>query len=152
MRLVPYVRGSELPSRLWPESTRFFEDFFNDFPIGNGLSHRDGEILWPAVDILEKDGNTVLRVELPGIEEKEIDLKIEGNVLTLKGERKLDKDEKKANYHRVESWHGTFSRAFSLPDMVDAEKIKAEYKNGILTVTIPHKPEVRPREIPVSVS
>lgn len=150
MRLVPYVRRSEIPSRVWPETTRFFEDFFNEFPFGDSLAQTRDH--WsPAVDILEKDGNLVLRAELPGIDEKEIDLKLEGNVLTLKGERKMEKDEKKPNYHRVESFYGSFSRSFSLPDTIDRDKIKAEYKNGVLSVTIPQKPEVRPREIPVSV-
>ncbi len=149
MRLVPY-RRSETPSRLWPETTRFFEDFFNDFPsIGGFLQSREHWL--PAADVLEKDGNLVLRVELPGIEEKQIELKLEGNVLTLKGERKLDNEENKSNYHRVESFYGAFSRSFTLPESVDRDKIKADYKNGVLTITIPQKPEVRPREIPVSV-
>jgi HSP20 family protein len=150
MRLVPYVRRSEIPSRLWPETTRFFEEFFNDFPVGGVLSPTKENWL-PAVDILEKDGNLVLRAELPGINEKEIDLKLEGNLLTLKGERKMEKDEGKGSYHRIESYYGSFSLSFTLPDTVDPEKIKAEFKNGILTVTLPQKPEVRPREIPVSV-
>ena len=150
MRLVPYVRRSEVTSRLWPETTRFFDDFFNDFPF-SGLLSRTRDHWMPTVDILEKDGDLVLRAELPGVDEKEIELKLEGNVLTLKGERKMEKDEKKANYHRVESYHGAFSRSFELPDTIDRDKIKAEYKNGILTVTIPRKPEVQPREIPVSV-
>jgi HSP20 family protein len=150
MRLVPYVCKSEVPSRLWPETTGFFDDFLNDFPF-SGLLSRTRDHWMPTVDILEKDGNLVLRAELPGVDEKEIDLKLEGNVLTLKGERKMEKDEKKANYHRVESYQGAFSRSFELPDMIDRDKIKAEYKSGILTVTIPRKPEVQPREIPVSV-
>ena len=83
--------------------------------------------------------------------EKDIDLKIEGNTLTLKGERKMENEDKKSNYHRVESFYGSFSRSFSLPDTVDYEKIDAKYKNGVLTVTLPHKPEAKPREIPVSV-
>ncbi len=149
MRLVPTIRRSEAPSKLWPETTRFFEDFFNDFPFSASLQTRDHWM--PAVDILEKDGNLVVRAELPGMEEKDIDLKLEGNVLTLKGERKMEKDEKNSNYHRVESFYGSFSRSFTLPDTVDRDKIKAEYKNGVLSITIPQKPEVRPREIPVSV-
>jgi len=103
------------------------------------------------VDILEKDGNLILRAELPGMTEKQIELKLEGNTLTLKGERKMENEDKKSSYHRVESFYGSFTRSFRLPDTVDAEKINAEYKNGVLMVTIPQKPEVRPREIPVSV-
>jgi HSP20 family protein len=103
------------------------------------------------VDILEKDGNILLRAELPGMTEKQIELKIEGDTLTLKGERKMDSEDKSDSYRRVESFYGSFARTFRLPDTADAEKISADYKNGILTVTIPKKPEVKPREIPVSI-
>jgi HSP20 family protein len=146
MRLVPYVRRSEVPSRVWPETTRFFEDFFNDF-LPNTTR---GEQWTPAVDILEKDGNLYLRAELPGINEKEIDLKLEGNVLTLKGERKMESGQQKESFHRIESFYGSFSRSFTLPETIDREKIKADYKDGVLTITLPQKPEIRPREIPVS--
>jgi len=149
MRLVPY-RRMDSPSRLFPEVSRFFEDFFSDSPLPSASSRAEGWI--PAVDVLEREGNLELRAELPGVNEKDIDLKIEGNVLTLKGERKFSEEEKKNNYHRIESFYGSFSRSFTLPDTVATDKIKADYKNGILTVTIPQKPEVRPREIPVSVS
>ncbi len=150
MRLVPYFRRSEVPSRQWPEATRFFEDFFNDFPF-SPLTPQTRDHWFPAVDILEKNGSLVLQAELPGFEEKDIDLKLEGNVLTLKGEKKMEQDEKKSNYHRVESFHGTFTRSFTLPDSINRDKITAEFKNGILSVTIPHRAEVQPRQIPVSV-
>ena len=145
MRLVPYVRRSEVPT-----VSRLFEDFFNGFPFTSPLS--DNRETWtPSVDILEKDGNLILRAELPGISEKQIEIKLEGNILTLKGERKMEKEDDKANYHRVESFYGSFTRSFRLPDTVDAEKISADYKNGVLTITIPQRPEVKPREIPVTV-
>jgi HSP20 family protein len=145
MRLVPYVRRPEVPT-----VSRLFEDFFNDFPFSSSFSE-NRENWMPSVDILEKEGNLVLRAELPGMNEKQIELKLEGNTLTLKGERKMEKEDDKTNYHRVESFYGSFTRSFRLPDTVDAEKISADYKNGVLTVTIPQRPEVRPREIPVSV-
>jgi len=145
MRLVPYVRRSETPA-----ISRWFEEFFNDFPLGNSLPGTKENWI-PSVDILEKDGNLILRAELPGMTEKQIELKIEGDVLTLKGERKMDAEDHKSNYHRVESFYGSFTRSFRLPDTVDLEKINAEYKNGVLTVTLPQKPEVKPREIPVTV-
>jgi HSP20 family protein len=146
MRLIPYVRRTEAPV-----VSRMFEEFFNGFPLGN--SFPETRESWnPAVDILEKDGNLILRAELPGLTEKEIDLKLEGNTLTLKGERKLENEDKKNSYHRVECLYGSFMRSFRLPDTVDMEKISAEYKNGVLTVTLPQKPEVKPREIPVSVN
>ena len=103
------------------------------------------------MDIMEKDGNLIFRAELPGLQEKDIELKLEGNILTLKGERKMENENEKGTYHRVESFYGSFTRSFRLPDSIDAEKIHADYKNGVLTVTVPQKPEVQPREIPVSV-
>jgi len=145
MKLVPYFRRSETPV-----VHRLFEEFFNDFPFDGSLAEaRESWI--PSVDILEKDGKLILRAELPGMTEKDIDLKLEGNTLTLKGERKMDSEDKNSNYHRVESFYGSFTRSFRLPDTVDSEKINAEYKNGVLTVTLPQKPEVKPREIPVSI-
>ena len=86
-----------------------------------------------------------MRAEVPGVNEKDIELKLEGNILTLKGEKKQEHEEERNNYHRMESFYGSFTRSFTLPDTVDRDHIKADYKNGILTVTIPQKPEVRPR-------
>jgi len=148
MRLIPYVRRNELPSRIWQETSSLFDNFLNDtlmpsFP-------RINENWLPAVDVLEKDGNLILRAEIPGVNEKDIDLKLEGNMLTLKGEKRQESQEKRDNYHRMESYYGSFSRSFTLPESADRDQIKADYKNGILTITIPQKPEVRPREIPVA--
>jgi HSP20 family protein len=145
MKLVPFVRRSEVPS-----TTRLFEEFFSDFPFSGSL-FEDGDRWTPSVDIMEKEGNLILRAELPGLSEKQIELKLEGNTLTLKGERKMENEDKKGTYHRVESCYGSFTRSFRLPDTVDTDKIHADYKNGILTVTIPQKSEAKPREIPVGV-
>jgi HSP20 family protein len=145
MRLIPYIRRTETPV-----ATRLFEDFFSELPFASSFPEtRENWI--PAVDILEKEGTLILRAELPGMTEKQIELKLEGNTLTLKGERKLENEDKKDNYHRVESFYGSFTRSFRLPETVDLEKISADYKNGVLTVTILQRPEVKPREIPVSV-
>jgi len=145
MRLVPFVNRHEVPS-----TTRLFEEFFSDFPFSGSL-FEGGDRWTPSVDIMEKEGNLILRAELPGLSEKQIELKLERNTLTLKGERKMENEDKKGTYHRVESCYGSFTRSFRLPDTVDTDKIHADYKNGILTVTIPQKSEVKPREIPVSV-
>lgn len=148
MRLIPMLRKFEPSERsVFPN---LFDEFFNDW---SSRSLQETARTWtPAVDILEKDGNLILRAELPGINEKEIDLKLEGNVLTLRGERKLEDERESNNYHRIERFYGAFSRSFTLPETVDRDQIKADYKNGVLTVTIPQRPEVRPREIPVSVN
>jgi len=151
MRLVPLLRGNYpgREPRVFPEISRFFNDLFNDRPTTSGLLDRG---TWmPPVDILEKDGEMVLRCELPGMDEKEIEVRLEGSLLTLKGEKKYENDSDRDQFHRVERFTGTFSRSFTLPDTMDTEKIKADYKIGVLTVTIPQRPEVRPREIPVTV-
>ena len=145
MKLVPYIKrsGSLTPSG-------FFEELFNDLTYP-GSMFDEGDRWVPSVDVMEKDGNLILRAEIPGIDEKDIDLKLEGKTLTLKGERKMESEDKKGSYRRVESYYGSFSRSFRLPDTADVEKVRAEYKNGVLTVTIPQKPEAKPREIPVNV-
>jgi HSP20 family protein len=145
MKLVPYMHRHEVPA-----VGRLFEDFFNSFSFGDSWLET-GESWMPSVDILEKDGNLILAAELPGMTEKDIDLKLEGNILTLKGERKMENEDQQSTFHRIESYHGSFTRSFRLPENIDMEKISAEYKNGVLTVTLPQKPEVKPREIPVVV-
>jgi HSP20 family protein len=144
MRLVPYFRKLETA-----ETGRLFEDFFKGFPFDDSRLET-GESWMPSVDILENNGNIILRAELPGMTDKDIELKLEGSILTLKGERKMG-DDPKSTFHRIESYHGSFTRSFRLPETVDMEKIGAEYKNGVLTVTLPQKPEVKPREISITV-
>jgi HSP20 family protein len=150
MRLFPVIRHSSVPSRVWPDTSQLFDEFFHDFPLTRWDDSRS-ESWFPVVDVLEKDGNLILRAEVPGMSQKDIDLKLEGNVLTMKGEKKSSEEEKKVNYRRVESCYGSFTRSFTLPESVDRDKISADYKDGILTITIPQKPEIKPREIPVSV-
>ena len=107
----------------------------------------------PAVDIYENGKQElVLRAELPGMERDDIQVVVENNTLTLKGERKFDHDVKQEQFHRVERAYGTFSRSFSLPSTVDASKIAAEYRNGVLTVTLPFREEAKPRTINVEVA
>jgi HSP20 family protein len=103
----------------------------------------------PAVDIYETDNDVVLKAELPGIDPKSIDVRLENKMLLLKGERHFEKETKEENYHRVEREYGTFSRAFSLPMAVKEEKITAEYKDGILKIVLPKKEEVKPKTIKV---
>jgi HSP20 family protein len=106
----------------------------------------------PAVDIYEDEDAVTLRAELPGVEPKDVDVRFENGVLTLRGERKLEQEEKRENYHRVERSYGTFTRSFALPGTVDAEKIRAEAKNGILAIVLPKRSEAKPRAIQVKVS
>lgn len=106
----------------------------------------------PLVDIYEDSQNIYLEAELPGLKEKDIKLKIEDSTLTLSGERKWNKEEKKEGYHRIERSFGSFMRSFNLPSAVDREKIVANYKDGVLKVTLPRKEEEKPRQIEVKVS
>jgi HSP20 family protein len=140
---------TEKPVRNYPVSPfRLFEDFFNDWAL-RSLEDRQAESWAPPVDIIEKEGNLTLMVSLPGMTEKDIDLKIEGQVLTIKGERKSQEASGYA-YHQQETRYGAFSRSFTLPDSTDLENVKADYKNGILAVSVPQKPEVKPRIIKVN--
>jgi HSP20 family protein len=106
----------------------------------------------PPVDIFEETGNIVLKAELPGIDAKNVDVRVENNVLTLRGERKFDQEVKKENYHRVERSYGSFSRSFTLPNVVDTENIKAEYKDGVLRVVLPKREEAKPKQIAINVA
>jgi HSP20 family protein len=130
---------------------RIFEDAFR----GQG---RSGEEDWlggswaPPVDIYEHDGNLVLKAELPGIDPKDVDVRVENNVLTLRGERKFDQEVKRENCHRVERAYGTFSRSFTLPNVVDTQSIKAEFKDGVLRVTMPKREEAKPKQIQVQIT
>jgi HSP20 family protein len=104
----------------------------------------------PAVDIYEKDGNIVLKAELPGIEAKNVGVTVENNILTLRGERQFDQEVQRENYQRVERSYGTFTRSFTLPTVVDTEKIKAEFKDGVLRMTLPKKEEAKPKQISIN--
>jgi HSP20 family protein len=106
----------------------------------------------PAVDIYEQEGNIVLKAELPGVDPKDVDVRVENNVLTLRGERQFDNEVKRENYHRVERSYGTFTRSFTLPNVVDTGNIKAEYKDGVLRMTLPKREEAKPRQIQINVT
>jgi len=109
-----------------------------------------GDVTCPfAVDILEDKEKVVLKAELPGVNPKEVDIQVEDNVLTISGEKKLEHEDQKDNYLRIERYYGKFSRAFTLPPYVDSAQITAEYKDGVLAVTLPKRPETKPRQIQV---
>ena len=106
----------------------------------------------PPVDVYEDEHNITLKIEVPGIDEKDINVSIENNTLTVRGERRFEKDEKEQNFQRIERMFGSFTRSFTLPNTVDAAKVSAEYKNGVLTVTLPFKEEAKPRTVNVQVA
>ena len=105
----------------------------------------------PAVDIYEDAQKVVLKLEVPGIEEKDLDVRVENHTLTVKGERKFEAEEKEQNFHRIERRYGSFYRAFTVPNTIDAESIKADYDAGILRLELQKRPETKPKQIKVNV-
>jgi HSP20 family protein len=105
----------------------------------------------PPVDVYEDEHNVILKIEVPGIEEKDIDVRIENNTLTVHGERKFEREEKEENYRRVERQYGSFTRTFTLPQTVDQENVKADYDKGVLKINLSKKAEAKPKQIKVNV-
>jgi HSP20 family protein len=106
----------------------------------------------PLVDVFEDGEGITLKAELPEVDVKDVDIQVEGNTLTLKGERKLENEDKRDGYHRIERTYGSFSRTFTLPSTVDVEHITAESKEGVLRLFLPKKAETKPRQIKIGVA
>ncbi|MCU1315696.1 MAG: heat shock protein Hsp20 [Candidatus Acidoferrum typicum] len=122
----------------------------------NNVLERKGEesslTAWaPAVDIYETEHELVVKADLPEVDPKDLDIRVENNILTIRGERKFEKNVNQENYLRVERAYGSFARSFTLANTVNAEAIKADYQNGVLTLTIPKKEEAKPKQIKVTV-
>jgi HSP20 family protein len=129
---------------------RLFNDSYQGRSREDDLMSRGS---WtPAVDIYEVEGSLVLKAELPELRREDIDVNIENSTLTIRGERKLDSEVKQESFHRIERAYGTFVRQFTLPPTVDPAKVGAEYKNGVLTVTLPVREEAKPRSVKVEVA
>jgi HSP20 family protein len=105
----------------------------------------------PAVDVYEDEHNVTLKIEVPGIDEKDLDIRIENNTLTVHGERKFEKEEKEENYRRIERQYGSFTRSFTLPNTVDSDSIQANYEKGVLKIKLAKKAEAKPKQIKVNV-
>ena len=128
---------------------RLFNDTFSRVFDGEEGSSR----AWaPAVDIYETDANIVLKAELPGINPNDVEVRVEDGTLYLKGQRKFEKEVKEENYHRVERSYGSFVRSFPLPNSVNADDAKAEYKDGVLALTLPKREEAKPKTIKILAS
>jgi HSP20 family protein len=126
---------------------RLFNDTFSRFFDEGDLGARN----WaPPVDVYETEHDVVLKAELPGVDPKEVEVRVEDGTLYLKGERKLENEVKQDNYHRIERAYGSFVRSFPLPSSVDAEKANAQYKNGVLTLTLPKREEAKPKTIKIN--
>ena len=105
----------------------------------------------PPVDVYEDEHNVTLKIEVPGIDEKDIDVRIENNTLTVHGERKFEKEEKEENYRRVERQYGSFTRTFTLPQTVDQDSVQADYEKGVLKIKLAKREEAKPKQIKVNV-
>jgi HSP20 family protein len=140
--------GRELTT-IRDEMNRLFDDFFSGFPE-RGREMFESERA-PRVDIAETDENVVVTAELPGVNQDNVNITVVNDVLTLKGKKKEEKEIKKENYHRIERSYGSFQRSVSLPTGVQADKAKATYKDGILTITIPKAEETKPKSIKINV-
>ena len=146
VRFDPFRELSTMQDRI----NRIFGDAYTR-RYDDDLTQR-GEWL-PPVDIYENGNDEiVLKAELPGLQREDIELLVENNTLTLRGERKRDSEIKTEQYHRIERSFGAFSRSFSLPSRIDTEKVRAEFREGVLSITLPVKAEAKPRQIEVAVS
>lgn len=142
-RWDPFREFSTLQDRM----NRLFQDSF-------GQTREDAlttTSFAPAVDVYEDEHSITLKIEVPGIDEKDIDVRLENNTLTVHGERKFEKEEKEENYRRIERQYGSFTRSFTLPTTVDADSISADYDKGVLKVKLAKKAEAKPKQIKVNV-
>lgn len=127
-----------------------FEPFFR-FPFFDDSTPMSNSAVWsPAVDVVEEKERILVRVEVPGMDEKDLRISFEDGLLTVSGERQFERKDDR-NYHRIERSYGSFTRAFTLPRSVDVSKIVASYRNGVLEIDIPKKEESRPRQIQINV-
>ena len=144
VRYAPFADTEEFPTGL-----RLFQDSINRLLSEDGVKTRP----WaPAVDILETENELILKANVPGVDMKDVDIQLENGTLTVKGERKFEKEEKNKGFHRMERSYGSFVRIFTVPDAVDAEHVKAAYEAGVLTITLPKKEIAKPKAIKVQVS
>jgi HSP20 family protein len=147
--MKPYNRfeSSRNPSSLQDHLNRMFSDVFERTAEESSLT------TWaPAVDIFENEHELVVKADLPDVKPEELDIRVENNILTIRGERKFEKKVNESNYLRVERAYGAFSRSFALANTVNSEAIKASYKDGVLTLTIPKREEAKPKQIKVSIA
>jgi HSP20 family protein len=130
------------------EMNKLFDDFF-----GRPLVRTEWtEGVWtPSVDVSEDKDNVIIKAEMPGMKKDDVKISVQDGVITLRGEKKQETEEKDKNYHRIERSYGSFCRSFQLPTTVKTDKIKASYKEGVLSVTLPKTEEVKPKEIPISI-
>jgi len=135
--------GANPLESLHQDINRVFENFFTgEWPL-EGISGQDKMMLLPEFDVTENDKIIELTAELAGVEEKDLDVSVDGKVLTVKGEKKEEVKEDKKDYHLSERRYGSFKRSFTLPDGLDLDKVEASFKNGVLKISLPKSPEAK---------
>jgi HSP20 family protein len=149
-RWDPFREFATLQGRM----NRLFHNSFHD-SFGSEGTKEDEALTTsrfaPPVDVYEDEHNVTLKIEVPGIDEKDIDVRIENNTLTVHGERKFEKEEKEENYRRVERQYGSFTRTFTLPQTVDQDSVQADYDKGVLKIELAKKAEAKPKQIKIGV-
>ncbi|MBI2678253.1 MAG: Hsp20/alpha crystallin family protein [Candidatus Koribacter versatilis] len=140
-RWDPFRDMATLNSRL--------NQIFADYGRGNDELTSTGFV--PPVDIYEDEHNVTLKVEVPGMAEKDLDIRVENNTLTVRGERRFEQEQKEENFHRIERRYGSFARSFTLPSTVDSENVQAHYVNGVLEIELAKKAEAKPKQIKVNI-
>ncbi len=148
MALIRWEPVREL-NTIQSEMNRLFNTFFEAPTPGNGGSTLRRWI--PAMDLVETDADFVLRADLPGLNEGDVNIEVEDNVLTISGERKAEHEERKEGYYRVERASGSFSRSLTLPEPVDPESVSASFDNGVLEIRIPKPEQRKPRKVAISI-
>jgi HSP20 family protein len=147
MNLVRWNPFSEM-SLLQNHMNRLFETAFRTWP-GDSTGTTD----WvPAADIYETENELMVNLDLPGVDPKTVEVSVENNVLTIRGERRFDANQSRENFHRLERFYGAFARSFALSMQVDAEKIQAAYKHGVLSITLPKAEAAKPKRIQIATS
>jgi HSP20 family protein len=147
MTLVRWNPFNEM-SLLQNQMNRLFDTALRGWP---SESNGTGTTSWiPAADIHESDNQLFVNLDLPGVDPKLVDVRVENNVLTIRGERQFEEKQNKENYHRVERCYGAFARSFTLPASVDADKIRATYKDGVLSIALPKAEAAKPKRIQIA--
>jgi HSP20 family protein len=144
---MPIVKYNPFEVDDLPTGLRLFSDTVNRL-----LSDSQVRPWTPAVDIYETENELVLKADVPEVKMEDIDIRLENGTLALKGERKFENEEKRKGFHRVERSYGSFARYFNLPETVEADKVRADYHNGVLTITLPKKEMAKPRQVKVQVT
>jgi len=149
---VRRIENENIFQMIQREMNHLFDNFFNDFQLSN--TKKTGIGLFPQIDIQDKDMEIVVEAEVPGMDEKDIDISLSNNVLTLKGEKKQEKEIKKDHYYHVERSYGEFRREIPLHCEIEDDKVQAKYKNGVLKITLPKTPAAQRKTkcIPIQIS